>query len=82
MYLGLAYITYWKQGWYTYSFLDSEGGKHNSLVAGYSIGIAGVTLVVFLIVWGLIWVRRQVTGGRERKSEKDVGGIDENGMDV
>lgn len=69
-YLGLAYITYATQGFYTYNFLNPAHGA--GLLAGYIVGIALASVVIFLLVWGLIWIRRRFTGIGKR-SKKDPG---------
>ncbi|KAG6112061.1 hypothetical protein E4U13_004471 [Claviceps humidiphila] len=60
-YLCVAYITAATQGWYTYTFLDHDviGGRGH--VAAYVFGIAIGIVVVFLVVRGLIWLRRWLT---------------------
>ncbi|KAG6333740.1 hypothetical protein ID866_5353 [Astraeus odoratus] len=59
-YLGVAYITHAKQGFYTYSFLDP--GTHPGRVAAYVVGIAVGYCIVFAIVKGLITLRCRLTG--------------------
>lgn len=59
-YLGLAYITHAVQGWYVYSFLDIEENG-SGLVAGACIGILVASIVVFVAVRYLIWLRKWVT---------------------
>ncbi|KAF9218881.1 hypothetical protein BS17DRAFT_475351 [Gyrodon lividus] len=54
-YLGLAYITYATQGFYTYGFLDPS--KEHGLLAAYIIGIAIGYCVVFTIVKGICLLR-------------------------
>lgn len=66
LYLSLAYLTHYTQGWYTYDFLDLD--KHSSgVVAGYIIGILVGSLIVFLIVKYLILLRLWLT---EKKMSK------------
>ncbi|KAK1970639.1 hypothetical protein LZ32DRAFT_656821 [Colletotrichum eremochloae] len=60
LYLTLAYVTYYTQGFYTYSFLDLRKNSSGS-VAGYIVGIAVAAVVFFLVVKGLIWLRAWVT---------------------
>ena len=68
LYLALAYVTYASDGWYTYPFLDpGVNGENSGIVAGYSFAIAGGTVVIFAVVWGIIWVRRRVVGRDRRK---------------
>lgn len=62
LYLSLAYITKATKGFYTYSFLDASGGSGK--VAAYIIGILVTAVIVFLLVQGIIWVRKWLT---ERK---------------
>ncbi|KAJ6115982.1 hypothetical protein N7523_006399 [Penicillium sp. IBT 18751x] len=70
-YLCVAYITYHTEGFYTYSFLDTEGGKKSGIVAGYCFGILAAIIVIFLISWGLIWLRKRFTGGRIKRATRD-----------
>lgn len=58
-YLGVAYITRAAQGFYTYDFLDPEGG--NGKVAAYCVGIGVAVCVVFVVVWLLVWGRLALT---------------------
>lgn len=62
LYLSLAYLTHATQGFYTYSFLDpGENGEHNKRVVAYSFGIAGATIVIYLVVNLLLWIRVKFT---------------------
>jgi hypothetical protein len=70
-YLCVAYITYYDQGWWTYSFLNTEHGKKSGIVAGYCFGILAAILVIFCLSMGLIWVRRRVTGDKRKRSPQD-----------
>lgn len=71
LYLALAYITHATQGFYPYAFLDPAHG--GGRLAGYIIGIAAACVVIFLVVWGLIWVRKRVTGtGKRSKNDHDI----------
>lgn len=63
MYLGLAYLTYATEGFYTYDFLNLQ--KHSSgIVAAYIIGILVAAIIIFLIIRYVIMLRVWVT---ERK---------------
>jgi uncharacterized membrane protein len=76
MYLGLAYVTYATQGFYTYGFLDPDNGV-GSLV-GYIFGIFVASIVIFVVVWLTIWLREWVSNrlGLEGKLVRShVGGI-------
>ncbi|KAI9567861.1 hypothetical protein HD554DRAFT_843006 [Boletus coccyginus] len=74
-YLGVAYITYATQGFYTYSFLDPS--KEGSLLAAYIVGIAVGCCVVFSIVKGVCLLRRRISirYGRfeDRTYPEDIG---------
>ncbi|KAK2004726.1 hypothetical protein LX36DRAFT_649525 [Colletotrichum falcatum] len=60
LYLALAYVTYYTEGFYTYAFLDIQ--KNGSgRVAAYIVGIAVAGIVFFLVAKGLIWLRTWVT---------------------
>ncbi|KKY16097.1 hypothetical protein UCRPC4_g06008 [Phaeomoniella chlamydospora] len=69
LYLALAYLTNATEGFYPYSFLDPSTGSGK--VAGYCFGILAAIIVIFLIVWGLIWLRRKFTG-LGKKSKRDL----------
>ncbi|KAJ6011514.1 hypothetical protein N7451_002926 [Penicillium sp. IBT 35674x] len=71
-YLCVAYITYYDQGWWTYSFLNTEHGKKSGIVAAYCFGILAAILVIFCISMGLIWVRRRLTGDKRKRSPQDI----------
>ena len=68
-YLGLAYVTYATQGFYAYGFLNPDNGAGH--LAAYIVGIAVACAVIFLIVWGLVWIRRRFTG-YGKKSRRDT----------
>ena len=68
-YLGLAYITYATQGFYTYGFLDPDNGAGQ--LAGYIVGIAASCIILFVVVWGLIWSRKRFTG-KGKRSKNDI----------
>lgn len=70
MYLGLAYVTHATQGWYPYGFLDPKNGAGQ--LAAYIVGILVASLIIFLLVWGIIWVRRRFAGTGKR-SKRDTG---------
>lgn len=56
LYLGLAFLTYATQGFYTYDFLDLQ--EHSSgIVAAYIIGILVAAIIIFLIVRYVIMLR-------------------------
>ncbi|KAF5372201.1 hypothetical protein D9758_005027 [Tetrapyrgos nigripes] len=59
LYLGLAYLTHFTQGFYTYSFLDPE--KEHGLLVGYIIGILVASLILFSLVKGVMTLRRRLT---------------------
>ncbi|KAF8464077.1 hypothetical protein BDZ91DRAFT_660661 [Kalaharituber pfeilii] len=86
-YLGVAYITYATQGFYTYSFLDPKKDGPG-IVAAYICGIVVGICVLFAVVWGIQWVKiwffedvlgisrlRYVHGGLRRK-ERLPGGFE------
>lgn len=60
MYLALAYVTFYTQGFYTYGFLDLRKNS-SGVVAAYIIGILVAAIVIFLIVRYLILLRVWVT---------------------
>ncbi|OHE92708.1 hypothetical protein CORC01_11989 [Colletotrichum orchidophilum] len=60
LYLALAYVTYYTQGFYTYDFLDIQKNGSGK-VAAYIVGIAVAGIVFYLIAKGLIWLRQWVT---------------------
>jgi hypothetical protein len=60
LYLCVAYITHATEGWYPYSFLDvGDHGQKSILVMGYCFGILAAVLVLFLVSWALINLRRR-----------------------
>ena len=60
LYLALAYVTFYTQGFYTYGFLDLRRNS-SGVVAAYIIGILAAAIVLFLIVRYLILLRLWVT---------------------
>ncbi|KAI9828746.1 MAG: hypothetical protein M1832_001851 [Thelocarpon impressellum] len=60
LYLGLAYVTYAAQGFYTYSFLDPQESGRARVVA-YVFGILAAIVVVYLLVRLLVWLRVLLT---------------------
>jgi len=64
LYLALAYLTFYTQGFYTYGFLDLRKNS-SGVVAAYIIGILVAAIIIFLIVRYLILLRLWVT---EKKS--------------
>jgi uncharacterized membrane protein len=76
MYLGLAYVTYATQHFYTYNFLNPANGT-GSLV-GYIFGILIAAIIVFAVVWLVIWFREWAAGrlGLQGKlAPSHVGGL-------
>ncbi|KAE8150306.1 hypothetical protein BDV25DRAFT_113120 [Aspergillus avenaceus] len=72
LYVSLAYLTYHTQGFYTYSFLDpGEHGEHSGKVTAYCFIILAAIIIIFAITWGVIWLRRKVTGGKAKRSVYD-----------
>lgn len=66
LYLGLAYLTYATEGFYTYGFLDLQ--QHSSgIVAAYIVGILVASVIIFLLVRYVIMLRVWIT---ERKMGK------------
>lgn len=59
LYLALAYLTHYTQGFYPYSFLDPSRGSGR--LAGYILGVLAAACVVFGVVWALVWLRRYLT---------------------
>ncbi|KAJ8108874.1 hypothetical protein OPT61_g7867 [Boeremia exigua] len=60
LYLALAYVTFYTQGFYTYGFLDLRKNS-SGIVGAYIIGILVAAIVIFLIVKYLILLRVWVT---------------------
>ena len=60
LYLALAYLTYYTQGFYTYGFLDLQKNS-SGIVAAFIIGILVAAIVIFLIVKYLILLRVWIT---------------------
>lgn len=70
LYLCVAYITVHTEGFYAYSFLDIKTNG-SPLVTGYCFGILAAILVIFLVTWGLIWLRNWLVKGRIKRSARD-----------
>jgi hypothetical protein len=68
-YLGLAYLTYATQGFYTYGFLDLQRNS-SGIVAAYIVGILVAAIIIFLIVRYLILLRSWATEQKLRKTGK------------
>ncbi|KAH8822948.1 hypothetical protein DL96DRAFT_1470179 [Flagelloscypha sp. PMI_526] len=60
-YLGVAYVTYATQGFYTYEFLDPSEGP---ILAAYIVGIAVGEVIVFVIVRYVIALREKLVNRR------------------
>jgi len=60
LYLGLAYLTYDTEHFFVYNFLNNKTHSHG-VVAGYCIGILVGSIIIFLLVRYLIWLRVWVT---------------------
>lgn len=73
LYVGVAYLTHYTEGWYTYSFLDPST-RGSSWVAIYCFGILAAILLIFAISALLIWVRRKLTRGKVKRSFWDLPG--------
>lgn len=72
LYLALAYLTNYTEGFYTYSFLDpGSHGQHSGKVAAYCFIILAAIIVLFLVSWVLIWLRRRLTGGKVKRARRD-----------
>ncbi|KAJ0161637.1 hypothetical protein CTA2_5878 [Colletotrichum tanaceti] len=63
LYLALAYVTYYTQHFYPYTFLDIQANGSGK-VAAYIIGVAVAGIVFYLVAKGLIWLREWVTEGK------------------
>jgi hypothetical protein len=72
LYLGLAYLTRATEGFYVYNFLNPAQGAGKT--AGYILGIAAGIIVVFLIVKGLMWIRKWLTEKKLGMTGKFYGG--------
>jgi hypothetical protein len=72
LYLGLAYLTHYTEGFYVYSFLDPAGGKGK--VIGYVFGILAAIIVIFCIVKLVIWGRKWLTEIKMGRTGKFHGG--------
>lgn len=70
LYLALAYLTHYLQGWYPYTFLDPSRGT--TRLAVYIIGIFVAACIVLAVAALLVWLRRKVTG-KGKKSRRDRG---------
>jgi hypothetical protein len=59
LYLGLAYLTRYTEGFYVYNFLDP--GKGVGKTVGYIFGVLAGAVVVFSLVKLLMWGRKWLT---------------------
>lgn len=86
LYLGLAYITYATQGFYTYNFLNPKNGV-GSLVA-YVFGILAAICVIFTavrwVIQGRVWLTEHKLGfeGKFASNHKGCYHEDTNGSDL
>jgi hypothetical protein len=69
LYLCLAYLTHYTQGFYVYGFLDPSSG-HGGRTAGFVLGIAGGIIIIFLATKFLIWGRKWVTEKKWNRTGK------------
>jgi hypothetical protein len=69
LYLALAYVTFYTQGFYTYGFLDLRKNS-SGIVAAFIIGILVAAIIIFLIVKYLILLRVWVTETKMGKGGK------------
>jgi hypothetical protein len=60
LYLALAYLTYYTQGFYTYGFLDLQKNS-SGIVGAFIVGILVVAIIIFLIVKYVILLRIWIT---------------------
>ncbi|KAK0661081.1 hypothetical protein DIS24_g3035 [Lasiodiplodia hormozganensis] len=76
LYLALAYITYYTQHFYVYSFLDIQSNGSGS-VTGYCFGILIGMAIIFVIVHflakGRVWLTEQVLGMDGKFSRREAG---------
>jgi hypothetical protein len=69
LYLAVAFITYDTDHFYVYDFLDIQ--KHGrGVVAGYIIAILVGSVLIFVIVHYLIWLRKWITETKMHKMGK------------
>ncbi|EAU87190.1 hypothetical protein CC1G_10469 [Coprinopsis cinerea okayama7 len=65
-YLGVAYITYETQGFYTYSFLDPSEDGSGKLLPAYVIGIAVGQCILFTVVHFIAVLRQKLAAKYKR----------------
>ncbi|OAX78927.1 hypothetical protein ACJ72_06759 [Emergomyces africanus] len=71
LYLGIAYITYATQRIWVYPFLDPGPNHiHSGRVAAYIFGVAALQLVVFIVVWGVSYIRMRLVSSKRTKWAK------------
>lgn len=70
LYLALAYVTFYTQGFYTYDFLDLRKNS-SGIVAAYIVGVLVAVIVIFLIVKYLILLRVWVTEKKMGKTGRN-----------
>ncbi|KAB8074165.1 hypothetical protein BDV29DRAFT_174088 [Aspergillus leporis] len=72
LYVSLAYLTYHTEGFYTYSFLDpGEHHEKSGKVTAYCFIILAAIVIIFILTWCVIWLRRKLTGGKVKRSVYD-----------
>jgi len=74
-YLGVAYITYATQGFYTYSFLNPQ--KVHGYLAAYIAGIGVGEAIIFIIVRYVCVLREKLSSKRTRSVPSSSETIDE-----
>lgn len=72
LYLGLAYLAHYTEGFYVYTFLDPSNGAGKT--AGYIVGIAVGGVVIFLVAKGVIFIRKWLTEQKFGMTGKFHGG--------
>lgn len=76
LYLALAYITYYTQHFYVYSFLDIQSNGSGSVTGycfGILIGMAIIFVIVHFLVKGRVWLTEQVLGMDGKFSRREAG---------
>jgi hypothetical protein len=76
LYVGLAYVTYASQGFYTYKFLNPKNGIR--ILVAYVFGIQAAVCVIFTavrwIIQGRVWLTEHKLGFEGRFASNHKGG--------
>lgn len=75
LYLGLAYLTRYTQGFYVYEWMNPAHGTASIIlhILGYTAGIC----TIFVLVRGAIWLRNKISDRRETERKIEMMKLDD-----